>query len=303
MFGKEFIASLTAICRRLALAAILFASPFSSLEGAPRAAQSQQSEQGSSKFVVDDLRIDGDVHDVDAVRARILKNLEGHEYERHRRSLDEIGAKIQADFQDRGYFKVALGDLRGQPLDSEKHRMLVIVHIDEGKQYQTGDIFIVSDEPAHRLLISEEELRQQFHLHTGDLFSARQVRKGVEGMRQLYLAHGYLDMTATPEFSIDAKTSSIASTWHVHQGNQYQVGTFDVRGLDSRTKALLKGEMRPGSPFNQTLTKQLYDQGKAALGPSLAFDSFDDVVTLTPHTESETVDVLFDFSSSAPISN
>jgi hypothetical protein len=303
MFRRGSIASLTAICCRLALAAILSASAFSSLEGAPCAAQSQQSEQASSKFVVDDLRIDGDVHDADVVRARILKNLEGHEYERHRRSLDEIGAKIQADFQDRGYFKVALDDLRGQPLDSEKHRMLVIVHIDEGEQYQMGDISIVSDEQAHSLFIPEEELRQQFHLHTGDLFNARQVRKGVEGMRQLYLAQGYLDMMATPEFSIDPQNSSIASTWHVHQGNRYHVGTFDVRGLDGRTKALLKGEMRPGSLFNQALAKQLYDQGKAALGASLAFDSFDDVVSLTPHIETGTVDVLFDFSSSASVSN
>jgi len=303
MYRKASIASLTAICCRLALAAILSASAFSSLEGAPRAAQSQQSEQASSKFVVDDLRIDGDVHDVDAVRTRILKNLEGHEYERHRRSLNEIGAKIQADFQDRGYFKVALDDLRGQPVDPEKHHMLVIVHIDEGEQYQAGDISIVSDDQAHSLLIPEEELRQQFHLHTGDLFSARQVRKGVEGMRQLYLAHGYLDMTATPEFSIDSQNHSIASTWHVHQGNQYHVGTLDVRGLDGRTKALLKAEMRPGSLFNQTLAKQLYEQGKAAVGASLAFDSFEDVVSLTPHIETGTVDVQFDFSSSAPVSN
>jgi len=303
MFGKGSVALLTATCRWLALAAILFTAAFSSLEGAPRAAQSLQPEQTSSKFVVDDLRIDGDVHDIDAVRARILKNLEGHEYERHRRSLDEIGAKILADFQDRGYFKVALDGLRGQPLDSEKHRMLVIVHIDEGEQYQTGEISIVSDEQAHSLLIPEEELRQQFHLHTGDLFSARQVRKGVEGMRQLYLAHGYLDMTATPEFSIDSKNCSIATTWHVHQGNQYHVGTFDIRGLDGRTKALLKGEMPPGSPFSQTLAKQLYEQGKAAFGTSLAFDSFDDVVSLTSHIETGTVDVLFDFSSNAPVSN
>ena len=122
-------------------------------------------------------------------------------------------------------------------------------------------------------------------------------------MRQLYLAHGYLDMTATPEFSIDSQNHSIASTWHVHQGNQYHVGTLDVRGLDGRTKALLKAEMRPGSLFNQTLAKQLYEQGKAAAGASLAFDSFEDVVSLTPHIETGTVDVLFDFSSSAPVSN
>lgn len=301
MSRKVSMASLTAIAGRLALAAILVVWTFP-LRGAPRAAQSQQSEQANSKFVVADLRIDGDVQDVDAVRTRILKGLEGHEYERHRRSLDEIRVKIQADFEDRGYFKVALDDLRGQPLDAEKYRMLVIVHVNEGEQYRAGEISIVSEQ-GRPLVVSEEQLRQQFHLHAGDLFSAHQVRKGVEGMRQLYLARGYLDMTATPEFSIDPKTNLIASTWHVSEGNQYHVGTFDVRGLDSRTKALLKAEMQPGSLFDQTMVKQLYDQGKAAVGANVAFDSFGDVVSLTPHTEAGIVDILFDFSSSAPTGN
>jgi outer membrane protein assembly factor BamA len=122
-------------------------------------------------------------------------------------------------------------------------------------------------------------------------------------MRQLYLARGYLDMTAMPEFSIDPKNNLIASTWHVHEGNQYHVGTLDVRGLDSRTKALLKADLRPGSLFDQTAVKQSYDRGKATLGATLAFDSFDDVVSLTPHTETRVVDVLLDFSSSAPSGN
>jgi outer membrane protein assembly factor BamA len=302
MSRKVSIASLRAIGSRLALAAVLVVWTFP-LRSAPRAAQSQQIEQGDSKFLVADLRIDGDVHDMDAVRTRILTGLEGHEYERHRRSLDGIGAKIQADFEDRGYFKVALDDLRAQPLDPEKHRMLVIVHVDQGEQYRAGNLAIISDDPGRLLAVPEEQLRQQFHLHTGDLFSAHQLRKGVEGMRQLYLARGYLDMTAVPEFSIDPKNKLIASTWYVHEGNQYHVGSFDVRGLDSTTEALLKADLRPGSLFDQTAVKQLYDRGKATLGANLAFDSFDDVVSLTPHTETRVVDVLLDFSSSAPSGN
>jgi outer membrane translocation and assembly module TamA len=302
MFRTVSIASLRAISCGLALAAVLVVCTFP-LRAVPSAAQSQQSEQGDSKFVVADLRIDGDVHDIDAVRTRVLTGLEGHEYERHRRSLDGIGAKIQADFEDRGYFKVALDDLRAQPLDSDKHRMLVIVHVVEGEQYRAGNLAIISDEPGRVLAVPEEQLRQQFHLHTGDLFSAHQVRKGVEGLRQLYLARGYLDMTATPEFSIDPKNKLITSTWHVREGNQYHVGSVDVRGLDSRGKALLEAQLLPGSLFDQTTVKQLYDKAKASLGANVAFDSFDDVVSLTPHTDIRVVDVLFDFSSTAPGGN
>jgi beta-lactamase regulating signal transducer with metallopeptidase domain len=305
MSRARLIASLTAIACWLALAATLAVWTFP-LKGAPRATQnrpqSQQTERASSKFVVADLRIDGDVKDADAVRSRILKGLEGREFESNRQSLDEIGENIRADFQDHGYFKV-LSDIVGvQWLDPEKRRMLIIAHIDEGEQYRTGDISIVSDDPARALVIPEEELRQRFQLHTGDLFNAGQVRNGFAGIRQLYFDQGYLDVTAEPKFSLDQKNQSIATTIHVHEGNQYHVGRFEVRGLDSKTKELLEARMQPGSPFNGTLLKDLFNQGKATLGANVAFDSFNEVVGVKRNVQAGTADVVFSFLS-APRTN
>ena len=42
----------------------------------------------------------------------------------------------------------SLKNPEAQALDPEKHRMLVSVHVDEGEQYRTGDISIVSDQSA-----------------------------------------------------------------------------------------------------------------------------------------------------------
>jgi outer membrane protein assembly factor BamA len=262
--------------------------------------QSQRTERARSKFVVVDLRIDGDGKDLDAARARILKGLEGREFEDNRQSVDQIGENIRADFQDHGYFRVAVTDLQGQPLDPEKRHMLVTVHVDEGEQYRTGNISIMSDDPARALLIPEEELRQQFRIHRGGLYNADQIRSGLSRIRRLYGAQGYADMTAEPEFSVDQKNQSIATTIHVHQGNQYHVGSFDVRGLDSKTKELLEARMQPGSLFNGPLLTDLFDQGKATIGANL---SIDDVVQVKRNVKAGTVDVLFDFPVSAPHTN
>ena len=311
MSRTRLIASLTATSCGIALAATLAVWTFP-LKAAPRteqnprgvaglAPQPQQTERAVSEIVVADLRIDGDVQDVDAVRARILKGLEGREFEGNSRWLDEIvQINIRAEFQNRGYFKVVVTDPQAQPLDPEKHRMLVIIHVDEGEQFRTGNISIVSNDPTRALVIPKEELRQQFQLRTGDLFNVEQLRNGMQGLHQLYGARGYVDMTVIPTFTIDQENRSVATTMQVDQGAQYRVGTFDVRGLDSKTMELLEARMRPGSPFDPAVLKDVFDQGKTALGANV---SFKDVVLVKRNDAAETMDVLLDFSASAPRAN
>jgi beta-lactamase regulating signal transducer with metallopeptidase domain len=312
MSRKRLIASLTAIACWLALAATLAVWSFPlkaaarSAQNPPRGGVSQgipggvAGEAAGPKIVVTDLRIDGDVHDVDDVRARILKGLEGREFESKSPWQDEIAVNVREDFQDRGYFKVVADHAQGQPLDLEKRRMLFIVQVDEGEQYRTADISVVSGDADRALVIPEQELRQQFQLRTGDLFDVDQVRKGLRGIYRLYGARGYAEATVIPEFVVSDKNHSIASTMYVREGNQYRVGSFDVRGLDSKTKALLEARMRPGSLFSGTLLNELFDQGKVALGANV---SLCDVVHVKRNVEEGTADVLLDFSASAPRTN
>jgi outer membrane protein assembly factor BamA len=95
-------------------------------------------------IAVTDLKIDGDIQDVAAVQTRILKSLEGREFDSDSEGLEEIGEVIRAEFQDSGYFRVVLSNLRSEPLDAERHRVLVTVNVEEGEQYRTGHISIVS---------------------------------------------------------------------------------------------------------------------------------------------------------------
>jgi beta-lactamase regulating signal transducer with metallopeptidase domain len=323
MSRTRLIASLTVIaaCIALAASAAFWAFP---LKASPRAAQNpsqsavaprvsddvtsgtpgegrvaQQPAEAGSKIVVADLRIEGKVSDVDAVRARILKGLQGREFDRDSKWLAEITEiNIRRDFQDRGYFKVVAHDPEAQPLDSAKYQMLVIIHLDEGEQYRTGEISIASNDPDRALVITAEELRQQFHLRTGDLFNVEQLRNGFEGVKRLYDARGYVDETMVPMFQIDEKNDSIATTMRVDQGNQYRVGKFEVRGVDAGTQKLLESRMRSGDIFNPILLEEIFEQGKAATGTNVSFQV---AVETTRHIEARTFDVLIDFSPAATL--
>ena len=185
----------------------------------------QQKEQAGPKIVVADLKIDGDVNDVDAVRARLLKSLEGREFDANSQWLREITEiNIRQEFQDRGYFRVVASDPTAEPLDAQKYRMRVLIHIDEGQQYRTMDISIVSKDSTRALAVPAEELRQQFKLRNGDLVNVDELRNGIEGVRRLYIERRYVDVTVQPQFLIDDKNGSIAITMRVDQGKQSRGG-------------------------------------------------------------------------------
>jgi hypothetical protein len=57
-----------------------------------------------TKFILSDLNIEGDIHDRDGVRNRILKVSNGREYDNSQALADEAAVRIRGDFQERGYF-------------------------------------------------------------------------------------------------------------------------------------------------------------------------------------------------------
>ena len=178
--------------------------------------------------------------------------------------------------------------------------MRVLIHINEGQQYRTGDISIVSSNSAVALAIPAAELREQFHLRSGDLVNVEELRNGMERVKELYAARGYVDATTAPNFSFDEGNRSIAVTMTLDQGKQYRFGSVEVRGLDRATGQLVKSNLRTGDLFNPALLEEAFALGNTASGKNV---SFKDVVSRKRNQGAGTFDVLMDFSAAAPHSN
>ena len=172
-------------------------------------ALSQRGPSGTplnTKFVLGDLKIEGDVHDRDGVRARILKEWKNREYDDGKKLADEVmTGGIRKDFQERGYFKVLAHDPVSQPmgLSDGKQRILLLVSVEEGDQYRLGTLTIQNVPPDQALSISAATLRDQFHLRNGDLFNVTEIRDGMGRLKQLYGSRGYADVKAAPDTEVD----------------------------------------------------------------------------------------------------
>jgi TonB family protein len=192
-------------------------------------AQSGRGASGSTQiktaFVLSDLKIDGEVHDRDGVRKRVLSVFKGREYSDAKELADqvmEIG--VRADFQQRGYFRVFVHDPAWQSLGATggKERTLVVAPVTEGDQFRLGTLNIAGAAPDRPLTISAEKLRGQFRINSGDLFNVTELRAGIQRVEQMYRTAGYPDANVEPETVVDDVSRHVNFTLHINEKSSQQ---------------------------------------------------------------------------------
>lgn len=183
-------------------------------------AQSASAAHPATKFVLGDLKIEGDVHDRDGVRDRILTAWKSREYDDSKELTDEATGGIRGDFQERGYFQVVVHDASSQPLGlaDGRQRILMIAPISEGEQFRLKTITIQGVTPDRAPSISLATLRDQFRLRDADLFNMTEVRAGLERLQRLYISRGYAGVSVQPSTEIDSASHRIGLTLRIAEG-------------------------------------------------------------------------------------
>lgn len=178
-----------------------------------------------AEYILSDLKIEGDVHDRNAVRDRVLKQLAGQEFDDVKDLVEAVAQRgVRSDFQSRGYFKVVVQGPTSKPLGETggNQRILVVVPVSEGAQYRLKNLTIASVPPNNSLSIPAATLREQIHLRPNDLFSVVEVRAGMERATQLYADHGYPEAQLQPETDIDEAAHQINLIIRVTEGAHKQ---------------------------------------------------------------------------------
>jgi hypothetical protein len=167
-----------------------------------------------TKFILGDIRIDGDVPDFNGVRDRVLNGSKTREYGTRQELTEEVAERVRADFQERGYFRAVIQTPSLLPLGltDGKQSLRVIVSINPGDQFRLRNISIQSAAPDRALSVSAATLREQFHLRDGDLFNTSEIREGLNRVRQLYASRGYASATAIPNTEVENASHRIDLT-------------------------------------------------------------------------------------------
>jgi outer membrane protein assembly factor BamA len=174
-----------------------------------------------TKFILGDIRVDGDVPDPNGVRERVLNALKGREYQTREELTDEVAERIRADVQERGFFRAVIQTPSSLPLGvtDGQQSLRVIVSIHPGDQFRLRNISIQSAAPNQTLKISAQTLRNQFHLRDGDLFNTTEIREGLKRVQQLYASRGYASAKTIPDTEVDNAFHRVGLTLRVTEGS------------------------------------------------------------------------------------
>jgi outer membrane protein assembly factor BamA len=153
--------------------------------------------------------------------ARITSDMIGSCYDE---DSDEMGDRVRASFQDRGYFSAEVKSLRFKPRDPLGVPKAVILdgEVSEGPRYKLGQVTFVANHA-----FAAEELRQQFPLKKGALVERDKIASGLQSLSKLYAASGYLDCVAIPETE-SASNATLNLHLTIEEGPQYHMGKLDI---------------------------------------------------------------------------
>jgi Surface antigen variable number repeat len=184
---------------------------------------SASATQSATKYVLGDLRIQGDIDDREGVRSRTLKQWKDLEYDDLKKLTNAVMTYgIHNDFWHRGYIEAVASDPEPQPLVSSNGRqsILLVASVSEGEQFKLGHVDFRSEPGDRALSIDEVTLRDQLKLRDGDILDADMVRDAISKIQRLYANKGYKESVSTPVLHLDRTRHVIDLTFSITEGPQ-----------------------------------------------------------------------------------
>jgi len=162
---------------------------------------------------------------------------------------DEIGERIRASFQQRGYFQSEVKSVKfkpGDPLGVPKPIALES-EVSEGPQFRLGQVTFVKNHA-----FSSEKLRDQFPLKARDIVEREKVALGLESLRKLYATRGYLDFIAIPDTMLSSN-ATMDLTINTEEGPQYHMGKLDiVAEKEAAARLRMEWKLAEGDVYDAT---------------------------------------------------
>ena len=217
------------------------------------------------KVVIENIRFDGPIHLSDTDVTQVIAAMNERDLDADNPHWTEQFAEIglRGAWQDRGYFRVMVtAEAHSLGGEANVERFQVSARVNEGLQYRLGNLRFTGG-----TAIPDRELRQAFPLRDGELFSVDRVRTGLEALTKLYASHGYIDFTAAPDTEVDDNLQRVSLSLQLNEGNQYRVGNFEIRGLDSSLEARLRSMIVPREIFNPEPVLAFIKENRTALPP------------------------------------
>jgi len=131
--------------------------------------------------------------------------------------------------------------------NEETNHMMVVIIIDEGQQYITGDVQIKGNR-----LFPESEVWGRLEMLPGEVYSQVHLQDDLDAVRRFYFERGYINARILPETNLNKSTGRVDITYQITEGDLYYVDKVKIRGNTKTKDKVIRRELRirPGERFD-----------------------------------------------------
>jgi outer membrane protein insertion porin family len=230
-------------------------------------AQSGDQTSAAHKVVIESFVISGTRAVDTAELADITDSMSGS---RFNDDNDELSERVRMQFQDRGYFKAEVEKLDIKVIDplASPKPIRMEAQVNEGARYRLSTIDFTGN---HAL--SAQELRADFRIKNGDIFTRSKIGAGLEGMARILSSQGFLDFSAVPETRFDSG-SSVNLNIEVQEGRQYRMDKLEIVGpSEIADKLRPRWELETGAVFDASYVKTFLEKNSSLVPADFVQDT------------------------------
>ena len=164
---------------------------------------------------------------------------------------DDIG-KLLDYYREQGYLDVDIPQDRILYDYPKPGRMIITIHVDEGRQYRIGDITITGCK-----LYADTMLKLLLRQKSGMIFRPSKLDKDVTNMEDFYGRSGYLETRVRLVRKPNVGTGNIDVEYQVEESEKYYVESIKIEG-NNKTKTIViirELVLSPGDVFDMVRMK------------------------------------------------
>jgi outer membrane protein assembly factor BamA len=230
--------------RRLLISALLVSMGLTGSSWAQCASDHREEKNGG--ILISDLMITGTRTVSTAELAKMTGELTGACFDD---DSDEMGERVRATFQERGYFRAEVKHVSlkaNDPLGNPKP-VTMEAEVNEGELFRLAEIGFVGNQT-----FSTSKLREMFPAKKGAIFTTSKIRSGLQDLLKAYQARGFQDFEAVPETEI-ASNATVKVRIAVTEGPQYHMGKLEILAdKDLADRLRLAWKLDEGAAYDST---------------------------------------------------
>ncbi|MFH1782047.1 MAG: outer membrane protein assembly factor BamA [Candidatus Omnitrophota bacterium] len=161
--------------------------------------------------------------------------------------IEDDMERIKAFYRNEGFLDVESNyELLSHEKRSKKWIELVM-RIDEGKQYITGETKITGNS-----IFSQEELKSLLKLRRDDVFTESALHKEVTTLQENYFDKGYIMAKVKPDTVLNIETDKVDVIYNIFEGEVCYVNKVNIQGNTKTKDIVVRRELRlnPGDRYD-----------------------------------------------------